>query len=180
MPYLTRRWILRSALGGALLAAVAPVGTWAQPAAPASGTGPSTLAIGGDVTKPLTLTLAELKAMPRKRVEIKTEDGTVNVYEGVLVGELLKLAGVPLGGQMRGNMVASYVLASASDGYQALYAIAEVDPAFTAEDILVADTVDGKPLFDYQGPLRLVAPKDLRGARSVRMLQKIEVVRLRK
>lgn len=139
----------------------------------------STLTVSGDVATPLSLTPADLKTLPRKKVEVKTEDGTVNVYEGVLVGELLRMAGVPLGGQLRGNMVSSYVLASASDGYQALFAIAELDPAFTAEDILVADTIDGKPLFAYQGPLRLVAPKDLRGARSVRMLQTLEVVRLR-
>ena len=94
--------------------------------------------------------------------------------------DMQNMAPVWYQGQMRGNMVASYVLASASDGYQALFAIAELDPAFTAEDILVADTVDGQPLFEYQGPFRLVAPKDLRGARSVRMLQRLDVVRLRK
>src|SRR5262245_61329624 len=141
---------------------------------------PTTLAIGGDVSKPMTLTAADLKGMPRKKVEVKAEDGTVNAYEGVLVGELLKRAGVPLGSELRGNAVASYVVASASDGYQALFAIAEVDPAFTSSDIMVADTIDGKPLFGYQGPLRLVAPRDRRGARSVRMLERIEVVRLKK
>jgi hypothetical protein len=35
-----------------------------------------------------------------------------------------------------------------------------------------------KPLFDYQGPFRIVAPHDKRGARSIRMLQRLEVVRL--
>jgi hypothetical protein len=41
-------------------------------------------------------------------------------------------------------------------------------------------TIDGTPLFDYQGPLRIVAPGDKRGARSVRMLERIDIVRLRK
>lgn len=150
------------------------------PAAGQTSSAPATLVVDGDVAKPLSLTPAELRKLPRSKVEVKTEDGTVNVYEGVMAGELLKMAGVGLGGQMRGNAVASYVLATASDGYQALFAIAELDPAFTANDIMVADTIDGKPLFEYQGPLRLVAPKDLRGARSVRMLQRLEVVRLRK
>ncbi len=173
---MTKRDAFRLVFGAVLLVVLAPATLRAQTPTAA----PAMLTIAGDVTKPLSFTPAEFKALPRKKVEVKTEDGTVNVYEGVLAGDLLKLAGVPLGGQMHGNMVASYVLASASDGYQALFAIAELDPAFTAEDILVADTVDGKPLFDYQGPFRLVAPKDLRGARSVRMLQKLEVVRLRK
>ncbi len=59
-----------------------------------------------------------------------------------------------------------------------VFSLAELDPAFTPNDIIVADTIDGKPLFDYQGPLRIVAPHDKRGARSIRMLQRLEVVRL--
>jgi hypothetical protein len=35
-------------------------------------------------------------------------------------------------------------------------------------------------LFEYQGPLRLVCASDKAGARSIRMLENIEVVRLRK
>ena len=128
----------------------------------------------------VSLAPADLKSLPRTRVEVKTEDGTTNVYEGVLVGELLKRAGVPLGAELRGNAVASYVVASASDGYQVVFSLAELDPAFTSNDIIVADTIDGKPLFAYQGPLRIVAPKDSRAARSIRMLEKLEVVRLRK
>ena len=130
--------------------------------------------------KSLSLTPADLKALPRTRVEVKTEDGTTNIYEGVLVGELLKRAGAPVGAELRGNAVASYVVASASDGYQVVFSLAELDPAFTSNDIIVADTIDGKPLFGYQGPFRIVAPKDSRGARSIRMLETLEVVRLRK
>ena len=47
-------------------------------------------------------------------------------------------------------------------------------------NILVADKRDGKPLPDKQGPFRLVCPNDHEGARSVRMLQTLEVVRLAK
>ncbi len=47
-------------------------------------------------------------------------------------------------------------------------------------DIIIAGAVDGRPLTDQQGPLRIVAPHDQRGARSIRVLQKIDVVRLRK
>lgn len=137
------------------------------------------LVVVGDVATPLSLAPADLKSFPRTKVEMK-EDGRVVTYEGVLVAEVLKRAGVPLGAEMRGNAVSSYIVAKASDGYQAIYTVAEVDPGFTSNDVIIADLVDGKPLFAYQGPLRLVAPKDLRGARSVRMLERIEVVRLKK
>jgi len=80
---------------------------------------------------------------------------------------------------LRGKALASYLVASASDGYQAVYSLAEIDPVFTDSQVLVADSADGKPLMGAQGTFRLVAPKDKRGARSVRMLAKIEVVLLR-
>jgi hypothetical protein len=164
--------------GYALLAMLmSPTALWAQP--PAAAAPPATLTIAGDVSKPVSLTAAELKALPRTRVEIK-EDGRTLTYEGVLVGEILKRAGAPLGGDLRGNAIATYVLASATDGYQVLFSLAELDPAFTSNDIIVADTIDGKPLFAYQGPFRIVAPKDARGARSIRMLERLDVVRLKK
>ena len=149
----------------------------AQGSAPAQG---AAVTVGGDVAAPYTLTLSDLRTMPRSTVTVPQESGVPAKYEGVLLAEVLRRAGAPLGRDLSGNAVASYILATATDGYQAVFALAEADPQFTGSEILVADTVDGKPLFDYQGPMRLVAPHDKRGARSVRMLQRIEVVRLRK
>jgi DMSO/TMAO reductase YedYZ molybdopterin-dependent catalytic subunit len=160
------------------LIALAPAPVAAQAAATA--TAAATLTVGGDVTTPLTLTPTELKALPRTSVELKDDDGKTTTYEGVLIGELLKRAGAPIGPALRGNAISTYIVASAKDGYQAVFSIAELDPAFTGSRIMVADTADGKPLFEYQGPLRLVCPGDTRGARSVRMLERIDVVRLQK
>jgi DMSO/TMAO reductase YedYZ molybdopterin-dependent catalytic subunit len=137
----------------------------------------ATLVVSGDVTQPLTIKPADLKAMPRTTVTVSDEGRQIN-YEGVLVGELLKRAGAPVGRDLSGKAVATYVRVSAKDGYQVVFSLAELDPGFTPNDIIVADTIDGKPLFDYQGPFRIVAPHDKRGARSIRMLQRIEVVRL--
>jgi len=158
-------------LAAALIVAAVPLG--------AQGVDTVSLIVNGDVPKPLTLTAADLTSMPRTTVTV-TADGRDQKYEGVLVGEILKRAGAPLGRDLTGDAVATYVVASAKDGYQVVFSLAELDPAFTPNDIIVADTVDGKPLFDYQGPFRIVAPHDKRGARSIRMLQKIDVVRLRK
>jgi hypothetical protein len=92
-------------------------------------------------------------------------------------GELLKRAGAPLGRDLSGGALATYVVATASDGYQAEFSLVELDPAFAANDIILADMTDRKPLFENQGSLRIVAPHDKRGARSVRMLQRLEIVR---
>jgi len=148
-----------------------------QAGAPTTEAAP--LAVVGDVGTALSLAPADLKSLPRTRVEVKEDDRTLS-YEGVLVAEILKRAGVPLGSELRGNAVATYVVASASDGYQVVFSIGELDPGMTSNEIIIADTIDGKPLFAYQGPLRIVAPRDARGARSVRMLTRLEVVRLKK
>ena len=115
--------------------------------------------------------------MPRTTVTV-TEEGRRSDYEGVLVGELLKRAGAPVGRDLSGKAVATYVRASAKDGYQVVFSLAELDPGFTPTTSSSPTPIDGKPLFDYQGPFRIVAPHDKRGARSIRMLQRIEVVRL--
>ena len=148
--------------------------------APVAAATAHTLTIAGDVSTPLTLTPADFRTLPRTTVTVHEDDGTTVTYEGVLVGELLKRAGAPLGRDLSGQALATYVLATASDGYRVVYSLGELDPAMTGEDVIVADTIDGKPLFDYQGPLRIVAPHDKRGARSVRMVERLDVVRLKK
>jgi len=139
----------------------------------------SALAVAGDVSKPLTLAATDLKGMPRTTVSVMDQGREVK-YTGVLVAEILARAGAPLGRDMSGPAVATYVIATGKDGYAAVFSLGELDPAMTDNDIIVADTVDGQPLFEYQGPYRIVAPHDKRGARGVRMLQKLDVVRLRK
>jgi DMSO/TMAO reductase YedYZ molybdopterin-dependent catalytic subunit len=133
------------------------------------------VSVGGDVGTPLTLSTADLKSMPRTTATLESH-GTTSTYEGVLLGDVLKRAGVPLGHELMGKAVASYVLVIAADGYQALFALPELDPEFSDSQIVLADTVDGHLLNDTQGPFRVVAPHDKRAARSIRMVQKIDVV----
>lgn len=135
--------------------------------------------ITGAIAKPLTLTSDDLAKMQRASVKTKS-DGLEVSYEGVWLHELLKQAGAPSGTDLRGKALASYVLAEAKDGYQVVFTLAEIDPVFTENQVLLADRADGKPLVGAQGPFRLVAPKDKRGARSIRMLTRLDVVQLRK
>jgi DMSO/TMAO reductase YedYZ molybdopterin-dependent catalytic subunit len=151
-----------------LAAAVA----WAQSPQPA-------LQITGAVKQPLTLTADDLARMPRASVHTMS-NGMETTYEGVWAHDVLSKAGAPQGTSLRGKALAGYVLAEAEDGYQVVFSLAELDPAFIDNEILLADTANGKPLFGAQGRFRLVVPKDKPGARSVRMLTRLEVVQLRK
>lgn len=135
--------------------------------------------VTGAVKQELTLTAGDLAKMPRASVRT-SNNGIETVYEGVWLHDILKAAGVPQGSQLRGKVLASYLLAEGQDGYQAVFSLAELDPSFIDSQVLVADTANGKPLASGQGPFRLVAPKDKPGARSVRMLTRLEVVELRK
>jgi len=136
------------------------------------------LRIGGEVSTPLVLSVADLKKMPRKTLSVvNPHDNKTETYEGVLLEELLKRAGVAQGEKLRGALLATYVIAEAEDGYRVVFSLAELDSGILDSDVIVADTMNGESLAPKQGPFRLVAPHEKRPARWVRMLKSITVVR---
>jgi DMSO/TMAO reductase YedYZ molybdopterin-dependent catalytic subunit len=70
------------------------------------------------------------------------------------------------------------VVAEGSDGYRAIFSLAELDEDFAGEAVLIVDSTDGQELGPDQGPLRLVVPGDKRQGRWVRMLKSITLVNL--
>ncbi len=153
----------------------------ARAGAPFAQTVPATaeLRISGAVSTPLVLTLADFKNMPRKKLTVvNPHDKKTEAYEGVLLEELLRKAGVPQGESLRGPLMATYVLAEAADGYRVVFSLGELDSGILDSEVIVADTMDGAPLGAKQGPFRLVAPHEKRPARWVRMLKSITVVRI--
>jgi hypothetical protein len=71
-----------------------------------------------------------------------------------------------------GPALANYVVATGSNGYKAVLALGEIDPSFHPGEVIVADSMEGKPLDAHSGPLKLVVTEDKRPARSVRNLVK--------
>ncbi len=160
---------------GAVLALLALL---AVPAADLTAQEPAELAVTGAVEQPLRLTSEDFARMGR--VEVTTMSGGLETrYEGVWIHEILRAAGLPLGNALRGAALTTYVLATAEDGYEVLFSLGELDPGFKDNQILVADRADGRPLYGDDGSFRIVAPLEGRGARSVRQLTSLEVVRLR-
>lgn len=137
--------------------------------------GPDSFTVSGASLKSLTIKADDLASMPREKVTVTEQDGSEVEYEGVPLREILKRAGAPIG-KLRGKALSSYILAKASDGYQVVFTMGEIDPEFGNESIIIADKRDGKSLFGYQGPFRITVAKDKAGARSVRMLASIELV----
>lgn len=136
------------------------------------------LSVTGEIKASLKLTLAELKAMPSETVTAKDHDGTTASYEGVPLHAILSRAGAPQGESLRGEELRLCVLVKAADGYQAVFALAELDPLFTDRQALLAYRRDGVELDAKAGPLRLVIPDEKRQGRWVRQVKELEIVRV--
>lgn len=138
---------------------------------------PVLLTIGGEVAKPGKLTASDLAKLPRRSVQAKDHDGKDTAFEGIELAEVLKLAGVKFGEHLRGKELALFMVVDAADGYRAVFALPELDHAFTDRIVLIADRRDGKPLAEKEGPLRIVVPDEKRQARWVRQVVSLTIRR---
>ena len=135
------------------------------------------LSISGEVERPLKLTAADLGKLPRRSIRAKDHGGKESEYEGFPLVEVLKLAGVKFGEGLRGKNLALYLVVEASDGYRAVYALPELDPAYTDKVVMLVDKRDGNALDGKEGPLRLVVPDEKMHARWVRQVTGLVVKR---
>ncbi len=109
--------------------------------------------VSGLVDAPFTLTWEQFRALPRARVTADIHCVTRwskldTAWEGVPIPAILDLA--------RLRPEATHVLAQCEQGYTTNMPLAVLDD----EDVLLADTYDGKPLDPEHGyPLRLLVPK---------------------
>src|ERR1700742_2172503 len=130
------RFICRTVMLGTILLALAMTAAAQAPQAAAPAT---LLTIDGDVAHPARLTAADLAKLPHLSAKAKEHDGSEATYTGVALVEVLKLAGVEFGENLRGKRLATYLVAEATDGYRVVYALPELDPAYTDKQILLVD-----------------------------------------
>ena len=113
--------------------------------------------------------------MRHQRGEVD-DQGRRASYEGVPLTEILRRAGVTIGrAPLRDKALTSVVFVTGLDRFQAVFALAELDPASTDQRVLLADTRDGRPLSANEGALRILAPGDKYPARWVRHVVRITV-----
>jgi DMSO/TMAO reductase YedYZ molybdopterin-dependent catalytic subunit len=122
--------------------------------------------VTGEVTKTLKLYEADIAKMNKVSVTLTDKDGKDHSYSGVPVLDILNNAGVTTGKQLHGENLTKYVLVKCADGYQVLFALAEMDTALSKKTIILATQADNKPLPEGKGPFRLVVPGEGRPARS--------------
>src|SRR5262249_54019243 len=129
-------------------------------------TGPSSVKVTGEVQTPLTLTAADIAAMPRTTVSAKDKQGVAHAYTGVALADIFKKAGVTSRAQLRGKKMTKDVRVSCADGYKVVFSLAELDSAFTDRVVILADQLEGKPLPPKDGPFRIIVPGDKKPARD--------------
>ncbi|RYY55901.1 MAG: molybdopterin-binding protein [Chitinophagaceae bacterium] len=132
------------------------------------------LKVSGEVKTPLSLTKDDLAKMKRTGAILKDRDGKEVPYTGVALQDVLEMAGVTLGRELRGENLVKYVLVKCADGYEVLFSLAEIDKGFTDRVIILADESMGKPLPVAKGPFRIIVPGEKVPARS--SFQVVEIV----
>jgi DMSO/TMAO reductase YedYZ molybdopterin-dependent catalytic subunit len=121
------------------------------------------LTVSGEVERPLSLSWAEFRALPRtQQVSDFHCVTTWSQYDlrwgGVAFRTILERARVRPG--------AAFLLQECADGYSTNLPLAELQ----GPDVLLADELDGKPLpVEHGGPLRLLVPH-LYGWKSAKFL----------
>lgn len=135
------------------------------------------LKIHGHGIKSAELTESDLQSFPRLKVTvIDPQTQTKHSYQGISLRELLLLHGMPIGGARRGDADQLAVRFSAPDGKAAVFVLKEFDAAFSKRNFILAETIDGQPLPEKNGPLQLIAPGDASNERWVRSVNDIELI----
>ncbi|MCZ4225112.1 molybdopterin-dependent oxidoreductase [Pedobacter rhodius] len=131
--------------------------------------------VGGVLTGPRSITVADLQNLERVQVSRKDKDNKKHQYTGVSLSALLVQCGATTGKDLRGKNLTKYVIAEASDGYQVIFSLAELDPEFSDDKIILADTIDNAPLAPADGPFRIIVQKDKRPARCIKQVRSIRI-----
>ena len=128
------------------------------------------------MARSVSLSLDDLRSLPRSRATTD-QQGSKTVYEGVRLVDLLRRAGVDIGrAPLRGADITSVVVITAADGYEAVFALAELDPVNAQDRVLVADMREGRSMTADEGPLRLVSPGDRFPVRWLKRVVRVTVL----
>lgn len=151
----------------------------------ASSSTSSRLRVDGDVTARRTLSVEDVESMGLKDVEWGGE-GETSVYQAVPLEAVLRCVGVEPGEMEAAKPKEKRpgwkfaVVATATDGFQAVFSVAEIFHGMGRTEAYVATREKGNRLDDSTGPFRLIVPTDGEASRSVRNLERLTVIDLRK
>jgi hypothetical protein len=150
----------------------APPPTTAAPGAVTPTSGVQVRRSDGSV---VTLSLAQLAALPHQTISA-TVRGVTAQYSGISLTAVLSAAAVGPVDSIGGLRLRLVVLVTGADGYRVAFSLAELDRTIGHRQVLLADRVDGAAIKGDDGPLRLAVPEDGRPTRWVRGVTRIDVI----
>jgi DMSO/TMAO reductase YedYZ molybdopterin-dependent catalytic subunit len=138
----------------------------------------TSVTVAGNVAQSLSLSVVDLKRYPTHQVDYVSrntveEKGTAPArhYTGCLLRDVLAAA-KPVESKPR-ELRKSYVVATASDGYEVVFSWAELFVSPMGDSVLVVYERDGAPLPDDEGPIALIVVADMRPVRHVKWLRSL-------
>lgn len=139
------------------------------------------ITLSGAVEHKLVLKVDDLRQLPLQhvaRLVLTGKDGApkgeLSNVTGVLLRDLLDKAVLAAPGHNDAKRL--FIVATASDSYQALFSWGEIFNSPAGDGVLVFFELDGKPLGDDQGRIAMISSKDTRtGPRHVKWLRSIDV-----
>jgi hypothetical protein len=124
--------------------------------------------------KEMTFSVAELKALPQKTVNVHNEHTKADEsYSGPLLGDLLAKAGFVADKTTQKKMLHSFLRAEGTDKYWVVYSLTEVEASEHNGDVIVATSMNGGKDLGADGELKLVSTEDKKPQRWVRNLTAI-------
>jgi len=128
--------------------------------------------VAGQVRRSLSLSVEDLRALAQRRGQV-----AAGGYGGIRLTDLLEEADIRR--DARHALRRTYVVALASDSYQAVFSWGELFNTSIGRNVLVAFERDGSPLQDGEGRIALVSLADDKiGPRHVKWLSRIDVRRV--
>lgn len=139
------------------------------------------LAVSGTVEQTLSLSVDDLRKFPSQQIA----EITLTRQSGADAGKLENVKGVRLRDILDQAKLVTHdhndvkkmvIIATASDGYKAVFSWNELYNSPQGDGVLVYFEKNGKPLGDDEGHIAMISSKDTRtGPRHVKWLQSIEV-----
>lgn len=130
------------------------------------------LEVTGEVRRKLSLSVEDLRGLAQRRGQT-----SAGGYGGIRLTDLLEEADIRR--DARHALRRTYVVATASDGYHAVFSWGELFNTPIGRDVLVALERGGSPLQDGEGKIALISLADEKiGPRHVKWLSRIDVRRV--
>lgn len=139
----------------------------------------TTITVAGNVAQSLSLSVVDLKRFPAHEFDYmpgrgaghRSDGEPARRYKGCLLRDVLAAA-KPVENEPR-ELRKSYVVATASDGYEVVFSWAELFVSPIGDSVFVVYERDGAPLPDDEGRIALIVVSDAGPVRHVKWLKEL-------